>query len=481
LATLLLAGCLGFTTGATNIAEEPDGLFSVQLNFVVSCGAGEHCSWYVQYRQVLFSKTWKHIPASPRGPVTGPISKRSLSEKLTELEGGALYEYQVCGNAQPGRPFVCVGPDGTSNTSSRFIPATWHIDTTPTPSGATSSSLSRVSCAAIAPCVAVGSSNGSGTGLVELWDGGSWGIQTTPTPSDSLGGGLSGVSCLAGPTELCFDVGSYYDSAALSYVPLAEETWGYGWWILSTPDPATGALGGLGCASLGTCFATVIGSDTPKVDQWDGNNWVLSDLPLPPREDGGSVAEVTCTSDSACTAVGHDGSPGFEGTLAERWDGSTWKIQATPSQDPTPDVVASSLSGVSCTWLGTCMAVGSYRRINTSASVALAEQWDGSTWKTRNPPNPSGAKSVNLSGVSCTWLGPCMAVGSYVNSSGTTVALAEGYDGTTWSIQSIPIPNGAKKSSLTGVSCPALAGYCIAVGSYVNSAGTQLALAERYS
>jgi hypothetical protein len=40
---LVLTSCMGFTTGATNIAKQPDGSYSAQLNFVGSCGSGEHC------------------------------------------------------------------------------------------------------------------------------------------------------------------------------------------------------------------------------------------------------------------------------------------------------------------------------------------------------------------------------------------------------------------------------------------------------
>jgi hypothetical protein len=104
---------------ATNIAKQSDGTFSAQLNFVASCGSGEHCSWYVHYR-LLGTSTWTNVPAAPHGPVAGPISNVSLSESATGLTAGAQYEYQVCGNWQPGQPFICVGPDGTTHTTTKF-------------------------------------------------------------------------------------------------------------------------------------------------------------------------------------------------------------------------------------------------------------------------------------------------------------------------------------------------------------------------
>jgi hypothetical protein len=129
---LLVAGCSGFTTGATNIAKQSDGSYSAQLNFVGSCGSGEHCSWYAQYR-LVGSGTWTHVPATAHGPVAGPISKVSLSEKATGLTAGAQYEYQVCGNFQPGQRFICVGPDESPNTTTKFTtttPANWTIQQT---------------------------------------------------------------------------------------------------------------------------------------------------------------------------------------------------------------------------------------------------------------------------------------------------------------------------------------------------------------
>ena len=64
------------------------------------------------------------------------------------------------------------------------------------------------------------------------------------------------------------------------------------------------------------------------------------------------------TAATACTAVGDYGnSSGNDVTLAERWNGSSWKIQPTPN--PTGQA-ASVLSGVSCTAATACTAVGDY-------------------------------------------------------------------------------------------------------------------------
>ena len=47
----------------------------------------------------------------------------------------------------------------------------------------------------------------------------------------------------------------------------------------------------------------------------------------------------------------------------------------------------------------------------------------------------------------------------------------------TWSIQSAPIPAGATSSAFSGVSCTTLT-TCVAVGDYVNGSGVELTLAS---
>ena len=133
---------------------------------------------------------------------------------------------------------------------------------------------------------------------------------------------------------------------------------------------------------------------------------------------------------------------------------------------------------MSCTAATVCTAVGSYA--NSSGLVAMAERWNGSSWKIQ--PTPTGARPGFLSGVSCTAATACTAVGDY-DSSGMDVTLAERWNGSTWKIQPTPNPAGGTYSSLpllNGVSCTAPTA-CTAVGYYVSSGGTHLTLAERYS
>jgi hypothetical protein len=159
--------------------------------------------------------------------------------------------------------------------------------------------------------------------------------------------------------------------------------------------------------------------------------------------------------------------------LAERWNGSSWKIQPTPNP---PGAISSTLSGVSCTAAAACTAVGEYGNSSFTGGM-LAERWNGSSWAAQpTPSNPAG----NIFFVSCTAATACTAVGDYTNSSGTQLTLAERWNGSRWKIQPTPNPAGATFSGLFGVSCTA-ATACTAVGDGDYSSSTQVTLAERYS
>ena len=120
---------------------------------------------------------------------------------------------------------------------------------------------------------------------------------------------------------------------------------------------------------------------------------------------------MSCTSASACTAVGSSGA----GPLAERWNGTRWTIQATPN----PRQGGGELNGVACTSASACTAAGNSNTGN------LAERWNGSSWSIQTTPNPAGAQFTFLNTVACASASACTAAGAYINSSGAFQALAE--------------------------------------------------------
>jgi len=156
-----------------------------------------------------------------------------------------------------------------------------------------------------------------------------------------------------------------------------------------------------------------------------------------------------------------------------QWDESsgTWTFQTSVGE----------LSAVSCPTATDCMAVGNF--VNSAGvQQTLAEQWNGNTntWSIEQPPQPSGATSSALTGVSCTSPTACTAVGNFVNSAGVQQTLAEQWNVDNWSAPSLPpVPAGATSTTLSSVSCTS-ATTCTAVGDYVDSSGIET-LAESYS
>jgi hypothetical protein len=162
----------------------------------------------------------------------------------------------------------------------------------------------------------------------------------------------------------------------------------------------------------------------------------------------------------ACLSLGSVASP----TSAH----ASWSIT------PSPNVVGakeSALEGVSCPSLGSCVAVG--YSISEGVSSPLAEVLNGGEWHLSAPPLPSGAKSGTLYSVSCSSEVGCTAVGYYVTGS-AAAPLAERWNGSEWSIQTLP----SGGSLLLSVSCSA-AKACMAVGTGAMSEAEFLA--ERWN
>jgi hypothetical protein len=365
----------------------------------------------------------------------------------------------------------------------------WKIQATPNVGSPT---LYSVSCPAANACTAVGRYvNAAGTErtLAQRWNGTSWKIQPTPNPTGACCvSDFAAVSCAT--ANACTAVGSYIEQATASSdgkdLTLAERWNGTSWKIQPTPNPADTqsffgigiALSGVSCPAANVCTAVGkykngAGTYVTLAERWNGTSWKIQPTPNPAGAAYTALSGVSCKAANACTAVGsYRNSADKAVTLAERWNGTSWKIQPTPN--PAGSGIA--LNGVSCTAASVCTAVGGYYNAAGKART-LAERWNGTSWKIQPTPNPAGAPGLN--GVSCKAANACTAVGGYSNVSGKAFTLAERWNGTSWKIQSTPNPAG-NFPTLYGVSCPA-AKACTAVGRYLTAAGAERTLAERWN
>ncbi len=364
-----------------------------------------------------------------------------------------------------------VGVSNAGTLAERWNGTRWRIQPTPTPAGAQFAPLNTVACPSPSACTAAGfSSDRSGIPqtLAERWNGARWRIQ--PTPNRAGGPNLLvGVACTA--ASACTAAGLSIDRSGIPQT-LAERWNGSRWRIQPTPNPAGAApsqLGSVSCTSPSACTATGEAANLPLAERWDGAKWRIQ--PTPSLRAGGGLASVSCTSAVACAAVGArtDSSGDFTGTLAERWDGSRWRLQPTPNP---PGAQGSALFGLSCTSSSACTATGnSFNSSGTPVGV-FAERWNGTKWRIQPVPAPSSPGGF-LSGVACTSPSVCIAVGARTDASGNGIGtLAERWNGTRWRIQ--PTPNPAAGAGLSAVSCTS-SSACTAVGG--SEAGT---LAERW-
>jgi hypothetical protein len=368
------------------------------------------------------------------------------------------------------------------------VRSAWSIQPTPNPAGAQSSVLSGVSCSSPSSCTAVGyftAPSGAGATLAERWNGTRWSIERTPNPAGAGASLLFGVSCAS--RIACTAVGSVTGAAGTT-LPLVERWNGKEWAIQRTPRPArtNGAgvsyLGGVSCASPASCFAVGYSgnkqgtSGVTLAERGNGRRWVVQPAPHPPGATVGFLSGVSCASPSSCVASGFFVNGRGTGlSLVERWNGTQWSIQQTPNPEAA---VAVQLPGVACSSQGSCMATGFFS-IDTGIEVMLAERWNGDSWSIERTLYPTGATGVQFASVSCVSPSSCTAVGFFGDAAGFNDALAERWNGTDWTIQRTPHPAGASDNSLAGVSCTSTRA-CTAVGSFVNSAGTPVTLAERY-
>jgi hypothetical protein len=310
--------------------------------------------------------------------------------------------------------------------------ASWTLQTTPNPVGTTGSYLSGAACPSATACIAVGHYlNGTGKRLTlaEKWNGASWALQTSLNPTGSKGSNLAGVSCVS--ATACIAVGDYQTTTERT---LAEHWNGASWTLQTTPNPVgakASYLSGVSCTSATVCtavghYVNSTGKSVTLAEKWNGSTWVVQTTANPTGAAGSSLGAVSCPSATACTAVGNwAGSGGTQLTLAEKWNGASWLLQTTPNP---AGAFGSFLTGVSCTSATACLAVGNSAD-TAGFQTTLAEIWNGASWQVQTSPNPGQSDGSVLGAISCRALTPCVAVGTWLNvaAADLQMTLAERY------------------------------------------------------
>jgi hypothetical protein len=305
-----------------------------------------------------------------------------------------------------------------------------------------------------------------------------WAIQATANPSGTSASLLGAVSCPS--ATACMAVG-YNMTPGHVYLAYAEFWDGTSWKIVPPVEPAAAVvsnLGGVSCTSATACTAvgsyeTSSGTTNPLAERWNGTSWTLQSPQVPAGSTFAELTGVSCTSATACTAVGYSKNSITKTSqdLAEFWDGVTfgrlrphWTIQPTQAAFGRIDYM---LNAVSCGSATDCLAVGQYvSHFSPSDRYATwAEHWNGTSWSGVLPDVASSYYN-NLLGVSCTSPTGCTAVGYYYDpGSSIPLPLAERWNGAGWTLQfpTSPLSSAGYGTVLIGVSCTS-ATACTAVG-----------------
>jgi len=353
---------------------------------------------------------------------------------------------------------------------------TWTIEPTPDPVGAEISVLSSVACSSARACTAVGSSAASLSSftlpLAERWDGNRWRIQPTPAPkgtSDTL----FGVSCPS--AGACVAVGSAFHSAGRRNTALTEAWNGKRWRVQPTPTVSgPSSLYAVSCRSASSCVAVGHTLGAPQhaiIERWDGKTWRIQAIPALAKDT--TLVGVSRPQVRMCTAVGWNTATGNARPLALSWNGDKWQVQAVP----LPRQASAGLfDAVSCTSARACTATGT--DFSHPGGPTLAERWNGKTWRVERTPNPANislsSSEVALNGVSCTSAKACTAIGEYTPDHAAAYFI-ESWDGKRWRLQSAPHASGFTHGALLGISCASA--RCAAVGAYAGKVHIQDALA----
>jgi hypothetical protein len=455
---------------------------------------GAEATWHFEYGPNSLYGT--SVPAS-EGKLAGASTPRAVSQEITLAPGA--YHYRLV--AKHGAETV-YGADQT------FTAEPWTVQQTPLPTAKNklffgedsvlNVELESTSCSEAASCFAVGNYIyvteeflGEGLGyrvgtlpLSERWNGTEWSLQTVPLPSEakvSSYNRLRGVSCAS--TTFCVGVGSYAVPGVIQY-PLVERWNGTKWEVQAVPKPnessgnngileSVSCTSSTACVAVGSYFDTAKSGDRPFVERWNGTKWTLEKPSIPEGFQAAAFRGVSCTTSTACTAVGNveDNSVGGL-ALAERWNGTKWEIQTTPvaSEPKAPVGPYEGLAAVSCASATSCTAVGSAWRYREAEGVevetSLAERWDGTKWTVQSVPTPAEAELPALFDVSCPSATQCTAVGSSHWLAGGRVATLVRWNGTAWNLESATIAEEAPNNEfaeLLGVSCLAT-GKCTTVG-----------------
>lgn len=358
--------------------------------------------------------------------------------------------------------------------------------------------VEAMSCASAGNCstaVIFEPFNGKERVWVATETSGVWG-NAIPVPGlDRLEGGgeasIRGLSCKA-PGD-CSAGGYYVDSGRIFRPFLVSETNGRWHTAIKVPGFAalgqlnTGEIEALSCDSPGSCSAGgtyQVGNSlklftiAEKAGKWQKAVKVPGNSSL--KTDGSiDFTQMSCPSAGKCGAVGHFGD-NARAFVATETAGTWGAVQAVRGISVTAEGF-SDLTGVSCTSAGDCLAVGTWATVTGDTQHLFTVFERNGTWDSAKPV-PGFARLnagvlVEAGGVSCGAPGDCSVAGGYSDHSNHEQAFVASEVNGRWvtPVQEVPgsaVLNAGGTAITWAVSCGA-AGNCGAGGTFTQPFGKQ--------
>ncbi len=229
---------------------------------------------------------------------------------------------------------------------------------------------------------------------------------------------------------------------------------------------ATSAL----CASLSGPFSSPVSATAEPV--WDDGVIATFASPIHNPSGGGEVKGISCSSPGNCTAVGLFTNNYNLGSYPQAFtmtsSGGVWGDVEPVEFDSGVRTLTgeSDVSGVSCTSAGNCVAIGFFRDALDRDQAFITSSSAG-VWTRAIPVVFTSGVLLNssnptLKGVSCS-VGGCTVVGYATKAGNLTPFAISSTDGTWGNPATWVLPSPATRATLGGVSC-ASAGNCTAFG-----------------
>jgi len=297
--------------------------------------------------------------------------------------------------------------------------------------------------------------NGSRT-LTMHWDGLTWTVVPSPNPgsipscmNSNTGNFINAVSGAA--SNDVWAVGFAFTCSG-PLKPMALHWDGTQWNVVQTPNLIAvdnAALNGVLALASNNIYAVGYhpasnGAIRTLIEHWDGTSWKVVASPNT-SSTGNLLWAISATSPTDIWAVGDRVAQNVPvKTLAVHFDGIKWAVVPSPNPINTGDLSANVLSSVQAVSPTDVTAVGFIRDSATQRTLTLIERWDGTKWKVVPSPNQGqSAGDLNiLNGVTEVSGTDLYAAGYFENAAtgGQHRTMVQHFDGNSWTIISSPAP-----------------------------------------